>query len=74
MGASGTVAQTTTDPPDKISATGQKKIAATIERDIQTNHLLEADGWTVVRIWEHDDPRLAAQRIAGVMANNRATP
>jgi DNA mismatch endonuclease (patch repair protein) len=30
------------------------KIAATQQRDIRTNEKLEAAGWTVLRIWEHD--------------------
>jgi DNA mismatch endonuclease (patch repair protein) len=32
-------------------------------RDAQTTALLEAAGWTVLRVWEHQDPADAATRV-----------
>ncbi len=43
------------------------KIAATRQRDEETRIALEAAGWTVVRVWEHEPPEAAAERIAGVV-------
>jgi DNA mismatch endonuclease (patch repair protein) len=31
----------------------QAKLQRNVERDLETNDLLEAAGWRVVRIWEH---------------------
>ena len=40
-----------------------QKIARNRERDAQTNRLLEAAGWSVVRAWEHEDPADVAARV-----------
>jgi DNA (cytosine-5)-methyltransferase 1 len=43
------------------------KIAANRKRDQETTAALEAAGWTVVRVWEHEAPSLAAERIAALI-------
>lgn len=40
------------------------KLAANVARDRDTDERLNAAGWTVVRVWEHEDPTAAAARIA----------
>lgn len=40
------------------------KIARNMERDRQSVERLEADGWRVLRFWEHEDPDVVAERIA----------
>jgi DNA mismatch endonuclease, patch repair protein len=40
------------------------KIEGNVRRDRDTDARLEADGWTVVRVWEHEAPTDAAARIA----------
>ncbi len=40
------------------------KIETNRRRDKDTDDRLEAEGWAVVRIWEHEDPHEAANRIA----------
>jgi len=45
----------------------QPKIAGNKRRDVDTKHQLEAAGWAVVRVWEHEDPRVAAQRIEALV-------
>jgi DNA mismatch endonuclease (patch repair protein) len=40
------------------------KIEGNVSRDRDTDARLEADGWTVVRVWEHEAPADAAARIA----------
>jgi DNA (cytosine-5)-methyltransferase 1 len=41
-----------------------EKIEKNKVRDIETTRLLEDKGWTVVRIWEHEDSAVAAERVA----------
>jgi DNA mismatch endonuclease (patch repair protein) len=45
----------------------RSKIEENIRRDRDTNARLEADGWTVLRVWEHESPDEAASRIAAVV-------
>jgi DNA mismatch endonuclease (patch repair protein) len=47
------------------------KILANKVRDTDTNRRLRAAGWRVVRVWEHEDPRRAAARIARVLHGDR---
>lgn len=42
----------------------QNKIEMNRERDADTNRRLEASGWLVVRVWEHESADAAAARIA----------
>lgn len=48
-----------------------EKLARNVVRDRETDTRLLAEGWSVIRIWEHEDPLAAAQRIAGMV---RARP
>jgi DNA mismatch endonuclease (patch repair protein) len=41
------------------------KIKGNQERDQRQSAALESDGWTVLRIWEHQDPEEASAAIAG---------
>jgi DNA (cytosine-5)-methyltransferase 1 len=43
------------------------KIDANKRRDADTTRRLEAAGWTVVRVWEHEDPEEAARRVAAAL-------
>ena len=43
------------------------KIATNKRRDEDTNARLRRNGWRVVRVWEHEDPRRAAARIAKIV-------
>lgn len=40
------------------------KLEANVRRDRVTDQALSAAGWSVMRIWEHEDPKSAADRIA----------
>ncbi|WP_460705313.1 very short patch repair endonuclease [Myceligenerans halotolerans] len=40
------------------------KIAGNVARDADTNARLAEAGWTVLRIWEHEEPIAAARRVA----------
>lgn len=41
-----------------------EKLARNVARDADTNARLSELGWTVLRFWEHEDPRLVAEAIA----------
>jgi DNA mismatch endonuclease (patch repair protein) len=43
------------------------KIQKNKARDEDTNRQLVAAGWTVIRIWEHTDGRVAAQALRGFL-------
>jgi DNA mismatch endonuclease (patch repair protein) len=52
--------------PRSNAAYWVSKLAGNVERDRRVDAALAADGWTVVRIWEHEltEPELAAERVA----------
>ena len=50
-----------------------RKIAVNKARDQETDARLLAQGWTVVRVWEHEDPEPAADRIAAALARASRT-
>lgn len=39
------------------------KVRGNRERDAETDRTLANHGWTVVRIWEHEDPVSGAERV-----------
>jgi len=47
------------------------KLQRNVDRDRQTDAALEQSGWTVVRVWEHEDPTDAALRIAEIVHSRR---
>ena len=48
-----------------------RKIALNQRRDTETTQLLETAGWTVIRIWEHENPQEAAKAIAEAVRSER---
>jgi DNA mismatch endonuclease (patch repair protein) len=48
------------------------KLQATAERDRRNEAALRERDWEVVRIWEHQDPETAADRISGILARSRS--
>lgn len=59
-------------PPKANADYWGPKIARNRERDSETTAALEHEGWTVLRFWEHEDPREVALSIADAV--RRATP
>jgi DNA mismatch endonuclease, patch repair protein len=39
------------------------KLEATVRRDRATEKVLRERGWTVLRVWEHESPKSAADRV-----------
>jgi DNA mismatch endonuclease (patch repair protein) len=48
------------------------KIGANVARDRRTDADLREAGWAVVRVWEHEDPHDAADRVEAVVQEARA--
>lgn len=46
------------------------KLERNRRRDAETDELLSAEGWTVVRVWEHEDPVEAADRVEAVLRSS----
>lgn len=52
----------------------RQKLARNKERDEETNRRLSEDGWTVIRVWEHEIPEEAADRVAEVLQQRKPAP
>ena len=52
--------------PRRNSAWWARKLADNVQRDRETTSQLESSGWVVIRVWEHEDPDEAAERIAEI--------
>ena len=57
--------------PKANAAWWQEKLARNVARDEDTVQRLAAAGWELVVVWEHDDPEVAAARVAAVVAARR---
>jgi DNA mismatch endonuclease (patch repair protein) len=53
--------------PKRNSDWWAKKLERNVERDVETNTQLEASGWRVVRIWEHEPVDLAVAKVVAVL-------
>jgi DNA mismatch endonuclease, patch repair protein len=47
------------------------KLEATVRRDRTTERTLRDLGWMVVRVWEHEDPDEAADRVEAALRDAR---
>ena len=57
--------------PKNNAAWWAEKIASNVKRDRDTDQRLTVDGWTVLRIWEHEAPELAAEKVAAAVADHQ---
>lgn len=57
--------------PTSNGAWWAAKLARNSERDRETAGRLQADGWTIVTVWEHEPALEAAQRIATLVKSRR---
>lgn len=48
------------------------KLSRNVERDAEANSMLHSAGWTVLRFWEHEDPREVAAVISRVLTGSNA--
>jgi DNA mismatch endonuclease, patch repair protein len=57
--------------PKANAAWWRAKLDANQRRDTATNAELETAGWAVVRVWEHEDPIAAADRVERALRRRR---
>lgn len=50
------------------------KIRNNRERDAETTEVLQREGWTVLRFWEHQDPVASAQQVSRAYSELRSSP
>ena len=43
------------------------KLAENKKRDKRQSNLLRESGWIVIRVWEHEDPKVAAKKITRII-------
>jgi len=60
--------------PKVNSGYWEPKLARNVDRDRETDQLLERAGWLSVRVWEHEDAAVAADRVARIVEARRHTP
>jgi DNA mismatch endonuclease (patch repair protein) len=53
-------------PPRSNAEWWRDKLARNVERDREVDHQLQRLGWEVVRVWEHEQPGQAAERVAAL--------
>lgn len=58
--------------PVRNSSFWAEKLARTVERDRETNEALEAAGWQVIRVWEHENQSHAALAVSRAVYAARA--
>lgn len=58
--------------PKANAAWWEQKLAANIARDRDTDWRLRDEGWTVVRLWEHEEMHSAATRIQALVSALRS--
>lgn len=57
--------------PKANAAWWREKIQTNRQRDADTDEELRRHGWTVVRLWEHEDPVLGAATVVRVLGESR---
>ncbi|MEV1198477.1 very short patch repair endonuclease [Microbispora rosea] len=48
------------------------RVRRTCERDVETDRLLTSAGWLSIRVWEHEDVREAAAKVACEVTNRKS--
>lgn len=59
--------------PKANAAWWEAKILKNRARDLETTRQLEDEGWTVIRIWEHEPAEDAAARLLDLVRSMRAS-
>lgn len=59
--------------PETHNEYWSERIARNVDRDRDTDRRLREAGWLPLRVWEHDDPEDAADRIEEAVVARRQT-
>jgi DNA mismatch endonuclease, patch repair protein len=57
--------------PKRNDSFWRDKILGNQIRDVETDNKLEEEGWLVVRVWEHEPPARAADRVAAALESRQ---
>ena len=57
--------------PEANHAWWRNKLLRTVARDRETDKFLVERGWIAIRVWEHEDPDAAVERIRRVVDERR---
>ncbi len=57
--------------PGRNSEYWDAKLKLNVDRDRRYDRLLSEAGWTVIRVWEHEDPKEAAATIERTLSRSR---
>ncbi|WP_350274839.1 very short patch repair endonuclease [Kribbella sp. HUAS MG21] len=57
--------------PRNNGAWWAQKLRRNVDRDRETDSYLRETGWTVVRVWEHEDPDSAVRRVVEALTTER---
>jgi DNA mismatch endonuclease, patch repair protein len=57
--------------PKKNASFWRRKILSNVRRDLRITDLLRSKGWSVLRIWEHCEPNLAAKKVLRAVIRRR---
>jgi DNA mismatch endonuclease (patch repair protein) len=60
--------------PKASGAWWRAKLEANRARDADTDRRLDEAGWMTLRVWEHENPVVAAHRVAEALALRRLPP
>jgi DNA mismatch endonuclease (patch repair protein) len=60
--------------PGRNSEYWDAKLQRNVDRDRRYDALLEAAGWSVLRIWEHEDPEASADEIERRLQTSPGSP
>lgn len=58
--------------PKANEAFWREKIETNRQRDRDTDERLRTLGWEVIRVWEHEDPVVAAEEIDAIVRDRRS--
>ena len=56
--------------PKSNEAWWAEKLEVNVGRDRETDRLFAQLGWQVVRVWEHEDPTTAANRVQEILGSS----
>jgi DNA mismatch endonuclease (patch repair protein) len=59
-------------PVPRRTRNGGRKLDRNIERDQETNAQLLAEGWMVLRFWEHESPDAVMRQVAAAVDREKA--
>lgn len=57
--------------PKNAAEWWREKLERNVARDRETDALLAREGWSVLRVWEHQDPNSSAKQVMNLLRSMR---